>query len=318
MRVAAGFLAGVLLSGAGPDGPAICAAQEPGKPESAPKVTVTAPEPRYVAPTLKDQLGRIWAPVFINGRGPYRLVLDTGASHSAIIAQVAQELGLAPADTGNVLLHGVTGSATVAAVRADSLTVGDLQLATQMLPIVPDALGGAQGVLGVEGMANMRIFIDFMHDRINITRSHSRRAESGFIIIPVHLDAKGLLRTEVHIGGVRAQAIIDTGGQVTVGNLALKEALLRHQGDADLQDVSITGATDDVQPGQSHALPPILMGQAIIQRANITFSDLRIFDLWRVNSTPTLLIGMDTLGLLDTLVIDYQRQELQIRVRSAI
>ena len=48
------------------------------------EVIVTAPEPRYVAPTLRDRIGRVWAPVYINGQGPLRLVLDTGASTSAV------------------------------------------------------------------------------------------------------------------------------------------------------------------------------------------------------------------------------------------
>src|SRR5687768_2955516 len=51
------------------------------------EVLVTAPEPRYVAPTTRDRIGRIWAPVSINGRGPYRFVLDTGASRPAITQQ---------------------------------------------------------------------------------------------------------------------------------------------------------------------------------------------------------------------------------------
>ena len=50
-------------------------------------------EPRYVAPTRRDQIGRIWAPVLINGRGPFRLVLDTGASSSGVTAMVALALG---------------------------------------------------------------------------------------------------------------------------------------------------------------------------------------------------------------------------------
>jgi predicted aspartyl protease len=58
------------------------------------EILVEAREPRYVAPTRRDQIGRIWAPVFINGRGPFRLVLDTGASHSAITAMVALALGI--------------------------------------------------------------------------------------------------------------------------------------------------------------------------------------------------------------------------------
>src|SRR5690349_2010544 len=69
------------------------AAQTPALPA---EVVVQAPEPRFVARTLRDRIGRIWAPVLINGHGPFRLVLDTGASDSAITAPVAQALGLVP------------------------------------------------------------------------------------------------------------------------------------------------------------------------------------------------------------------------------
>ena len=41
-------------------------------------MVISAPEPRYVSPTRRDRIGRIWAPVFINDQGPFRLVLDTG------------------------------------------------------------------------------------------------------------------------------------------------------------------------------------------------------------------------------------------------
>jgi hypothetical protein len=45
------------------------------------------------------------------------------------------------------------------------------------------------------------------------------------------------------------------------------------------------------------------------------FSDLHIFEYWQLNSRPALIIGMDVLGALDTLIIDYRRKELQIKVR---
>ena len=44
------------------------------------EIIVQTREPRYVAPTRRDRIGRIWAPVLIDGKGPYRLVLDTGAT----------------------------------------------------------------------------------------------------------------------------------------------------------------------------------------------------------------------------------------------
>src|SRR5277367_6539915 len=65
-------------------------ATPPGASDEPPEIVVEAPEPRFVAPTRRDKIGRIWAPVMINGRGPFRLVLDTGASRSAVNAQVAE------------------------------------------------------------------------------------------------------------------------------------------------------------------------------------------------------------------------------------
>ncbi len=70
--------------------PAVSAADE------VEEVVIAAPEPRYVAPTRRDQIGRIWAPVFINNQGPFRLVLDTGANRSCVIAKVASRLQLTP------------------------------------------------------------------------------------------------------------------------------------------------------------------------------------------------------------------------------
>ena len=43
--------------------------------------------------------------------------------------------------------------------------------------------------------------------------------------------------------------------------------------------------------------------------------DMRIFETWKMTKEPVLLIGMDTIGQLDTLVIDYRLRELQLRMR---
>src|ERR1700723_3078989 len=110
------------------------------------EIMVEAPEPRYVSPTRRDQIGRIWAPVMINGHGPFRLVLDTGASHSAVTALVALALGIPTDQSPAVVMRGVTGSATVPTIHVDSVSVGDLSMDATFLPIVPDALGGAEGV----------------------------------------------------------------------------------------------------------------------------------------------------------------------------
>src|SRR5205823_2304424 len=133
-------------------------AAPPDPTEALSEIVVQAPEPRFVASTRRDRIGRIWAPVAINGRGPFRLVLDTGASRSAINAQVAGSLGLSPDPSRSVLLRGVTGTITVPAVRVESFAVGDVIQTRETLPIVTDALGGAEGVLGTEALGGMRVY----------------------------------------------------------------------------------------------------------------------------------------------------------------
>ncbi|HEX9706817.1 MAG TPA: retropepsin-like aspartic protease, partial [Steroidobacteraceae bacterium] len=89
-------------------------------------IAVTADEPRFVAPTRRDRIGRIWAPVSINGQGPFRLVLDTGASHSALTARVAEALGIPVDPSHSVMLRGATGSVAVPVIPVRTLEVGDL------------------------------------------------------------------------------------------------------------------------------------------------------------------------------------------------
>ena len=278
-----------------------------------PEVVVQAPEPRYVAPTLRDKIGRIWAPVLINGRGPFRLVLDTGASDCAITAPVATALGLTPESSHVVLVQGVAGSAIVPTVRVDSLSVGDLDLTSATLPIMPDALGGADGVLGTAGLKDKRIDIDFRHDRITIVRSHEQHAPLGFVTLPLERSGPGLLMVTASVARVRVHAVIDTGAERSIGNEALRRALVgRHaQGTPD----QIFDVTTHVQGGEMFESPPIEMGGLEIHGARITYGEVRIFEHWQLTQQPTLLIGMDALGLLDELIIDYRRRELQLRTR---
>jgi hypothetical protein len=281
------------------------------------EIMVEAREPRYVSPTRRDQIGRIWAPVVINGRGPFRLVLDTGASHSAITALVALALGIPTDQSPPVILRGVTGYATVPTVRVDSLSVGDLSVDQAVLPIVPDALGGAEGVLGAEGLVGKRVFIDFRHDQINIAFSRNERSGRGFYTIPFHAVGGTLVVVDAIVGNIHTKAIIDTGGQATIANLALRDALVRSRTVLRGKYDQIIGATKDVQQGELLSTPDIEIGSIKIADPTVTYGDLYIFKQWKMTRQPAILIGMDTLGLLDTLIIDYKRHELQMRMMHA-
>jgi predicted aspartyl protease len=281
------------------------------------EVIVVAPEPRYVAPTQRDRIGRVWVPVMINGQGPFRLVLDSGAMRSAVNMNVVQALRLRTDVSPPVMLLGVTGKAVAPTIVVDNISVGDLSVGPSVLPIIADAFGGAEGLLGMLGMENKRIYIDFRNDFINISLSRNRRAAAGFETIPFRKDPLNLLVVSARAGGLPVRAIIDTGAQASLGNEALRFALQRQINRKRQSKDEITGATGDMQTGIGVQITPIEIGEISIRDAHVTFGDMHIFERWDIGEEPALVIGMDILGLLDTLVIDYHRQELHIKLRRA-
>jgi len=280
------------------------------------EVLVTAPEPRYVAPSLRDRIGRIWAPVYIDGQGPLRLVLDTGATTSALTHDVANLLAL-PADRSRrVLLRGTTGVAPATLVKAKRVEIGDFLAENQRLVLVEDAFGGADGVLAPGTLSERRIVAEFRKDRIEITRSRGQPAPPGFSTIPVQFAPKRVPWVEAWVGPVKVKAVIDTGAQQTLGNVALRMALIeaRRRGVEGYPE-DVIGVTGDVQDGISLRVPTIRLGSVRINHARINFLDLHIFEHWRLNDEPAMLIGMDVIGVLDTFILDYRRRELQIQTR---
>jgi len=280
------------------------------------EVVVTAPEPRYVAPTLRDRIGRIWAPVFIDGQGPFRFVLDTGATTVALSRDAATLLGLRLDRARQVQLRGTTGATMVPQIAVDRVEIGDFLVENQRVILVDDAFGGADGVLATRLLSDRRIFVEFRKDRIEITRSRGQPAPLGFTTIPVKFASRQVPWVDAWIGPVKVKAVIDTGAQQTLGNLALRVALAAaRRRTMELRNEGVIGVTGDVQEGQSAGVPVIRLGNVQISNARVNFVDLHIFEHWRMLDEPAILIGMDVIGVLDTFILDYRRRELQLLPR---
>lgn len=288
-------------------------ADVPNTPLTAEEVIVTAPEPRYVAPTLRDRIGRIWAPVYIDGKGPFRLVLDTGANRSVVTHATAQRLGKEAQTSKSVRLHGVTGMAQVPTIDIETLEVGDLLLEGRRMPVVPNVFGGAEGALGTEGLKDKRIFIDFKNDEISILRSKRQPPGAGFTRIPVKMRNGRLLMFEIELGGVRTLAMLDTGAQTTIGNNRLREALLRRARNS--QETEVIGVTLDSATVHAIQAPPVDIGGIKISGMQVAFGDIYIFEAWKLTKEPAVLIGMDVIGVLEAIVIDYRLRELHLKAR---
>jgi predicted aspartyl protease len=273
-------------------------------------------EALYAARTRLDRIGRILAPVMINGQGPFRFVLDSGANHSVVTARLAEQLHLIRSPDAATLLNGVTGSELVPTANVARLETGDLVQTDLRVPVLENVMGGADGILGMQGFEGMRITVDFLADRVTIARSHNQRAPWNFYTAHGRLKFGRLLVVDARVGGVSAKAVIDTGAERTLANLALRDALLRHehfgQGKSPTE---VMGVTSALQKGDVMPTPPIKLGEAVITDVAVTYGDIYVFKLWELGKEPALLVGMDVLGVLHKLVLDFRRKELQLLTR---
>ena len=270
----------------------------------------------YAAPTRSDRIGRIAAPVMINGQGPFRMILDTGASQSVITKHVVDKLGLLLTPESQLMLHGVTGSLAVPAVRLDTFETGDLIQRDLKVAVLGSVMGGADGILGVQGFDGLRVTVDFSDDEITIARSRGQRARFHEGTIAATLRFGRLMVVDGHVGRIRVKAVIDTGAEMTLGNLALRDALLergRYKNAPD--DAFVIGLNDATQSGRFLRTPRIRLGDADIDGLHIIYGDIHVFKLWELEEEPAILVGMDVLGSLERLVIDYRREEIQFRSR---
>lgn len=267
---------------------------------------MAAKPPLPGAPTTRDRRGRIIVQVMIDGKGPFRFLVDTGANSSMVTPALVQKLALAPVASASEQVQGITGSERLPWAQIDSLRIGDIVKRNLRLPIGDSpVLDGIDGILGLAGFGAVRVVVDFHDNRVIIDRS-SPGGLPGFLDIEAERTPGGLLVMPARVGNVKVAAVIDTGATVTLGNSALRQALLR---DAARQpaNTQIFGVTRQTSKGGVAASPEVYLGAAAIEHLAIVYADIPIFKVWHLDSRPALIIGMNVLSTVEVLALDYPR-----------
>ncbi len=272
---------------------------------------------QYAIPTRVDRIGRIVVPVKLNGHGPFRLMLDTGATHSVITNATAQQLDVDMTTATIAPVQGVMGRVTAPTARISELRAGSLKLHDLTMPIIDGSVvTELDGILGAEGLGNKVVTADFINDRIKIVDSSGLRPVNRYAIIKFELVSHRLIVVDALVGRHPVRAVIDTGGSGTIGNLALLKELTNQSTHQELNlDTDIIDITNTSKDGHMLQVPRIRLDNATITDATIIAGDFEIFRIWHLDQRPALLIGMDVLGQLGELSIDYKRHELWILER---
>ncbi|HYG28572.1 MAG TPA: retroviral-like aspartic protease family protein [Caulobacteraceae bacterium] len=290
---------------------------------SLPTPPIGTPENDVALKTSFDTVRRMTVPVFVNKSGPYDFVVDTGANHSVMAIERASELQLPSA--GQAAVHGIAGVNPAETVMVRNLSVGRLSSRGIRMPLLPRQHLGAEGLLGVDVLANRRVKLDFRNNSFAIsasrgystaTRGHatrlSRRDESSVFVVPARQRFGQLTIVDAEFEGVPVTAFLDSGAEMTVANLACRNAIVARQPwrIPEFLSVEVVSATGQSVMGELSRIPPLRLGGLKIGNLVCVFADLHTFRIWDLADKPAILVGVDVMRHFEAVELDFGRREV--------
>ncbi|WP_430427248.1 aspartyl protease family protein [Parasphingorhabdus sp.] len=289
------------------------AAAIPVEPETEAIIADTLPD-EFINPSsekiaiAQDALARMTVAVNIQDGGPYEFIIDTASQRTILSKEIAGSLALELEDEVNIVA--LAGSTVVQTVYVPSITVGQRSYDGLVSPTFRSSNIGADGVLGLDSLQGQRILFDFVGRNIAVEdtqeklKSRSRRE----IVVTARRRSGQLIFTNATIAGIKTNVIIDTGGELSIGNKALQRRLrLRSSAMTQIDLVDVTGRSVPADYGIAKEL---LIGRARFGVIPIAFADIAPFKALGLDKKPALFLGMDALRKFDRVAIDFANRKI--------
>jgi predicted aspartyl protease len=297
-------------------GAAMLALASAARGQSAPGTGLAEPLPAEI----KVSAHHLTLDVRINGQGPFRFVVDTGADRSLLAVDVAAALGL-PVGR-QVLVEGIIRSVMAETVPVRELSFGSVTCSDLTMPVLPRSLLQADGYLGLDTIGGHRVVFDFKNQKMEIGEptppTFITRLATNQTRIPAP-GPKGHLRSaDCRVDGVPTVAFIDTGAEVTTGNTPLLEALVRaNPAYRTTRPITLSGITGGSSTGQVVKVENIKLVNLEFSGCELAVADLQVFKIWELEEKPAILIGLNFLTQFARVSVDYGRKEIRLDLASA-
>ena len=262
-------------------------------------------------PIGKDIGDRMTVKVSVSGQGPYKFLVDTGAERTIISKELAHSLQLA--DGKGAVLHSVIGVNDVDTVFIPHLQVSNNVISVVDAPALAQSNIGADGMLGIDSLRSQRVLFDFKAQTMSITPSSRpvERLDGQTIVVRARARNGRLIFTQAQIDGQRVTVIVDTGSQVTIGNLALQRALMKRRLWTVPNPVTIESVTGEKLSAKVAEIERLELGDVRIEDLAVAFTDAHIFKQLNLKDDPALLLGMNAMRAFDRISIDFTSKKVR-------
>ena len=257
---------------------------------------------------------RMTVEVRVNGRGPYRFLVDSGADSSVVGQRIARDLNL-PAGTPAVL-HGTTGSAVVNRVLVDELLLGQGIIHNLEVPALSEGDLGGEGLIGIDALVEQRLMMDFEKRVIKVEDARQKaQVLDGEIVVKARRRRGQLILTQVRAANLPVDAVIDTGSEISIGNVKLRDKLIKGNRDK-FVTIAITGVTGETIDLQIARVAELRLGSVTLKNVPIAFADVPPFKVFGLTEEPSLLLGTDLLETFRRVSLDFRARKVRFQLKK--
>lgn len=258
-----------------------------------------------------DNADRMTVPVSVGGKGPYQFLVDTGSERTVISRELAKQLRLTSGRAA--ILHSVMGANDVATVHIPHLRVSGNVISVIDAPALGASNIGADGMLGIDSLRSQRVLFDFKAKTMSITPSNQplERMDGDTIVVRARSRNGRLIFTQARIDGKKISVIVDTGSQVTIGNMAMQKLLVRRGHHLLPDGVMIESVTGEQMSARVARVPVVELGGLHLKDLSVAFADAHIFRQLKLEDKPTLLLGMNAMKAFDRISIDFAAKKVR-------
>jgi predicted aspartyl protease len=174
---------------------------------------------------MLERFGKPYVMVRINGRGPYRFVIDTGTGADAFVSpELADELHLPTVAEVVVRDPSLRGGQHVGLVALDSIELAGVEFhdIRAIRHAITGEAGTCQGLLGFTLFRDYLLTLDFPKREV-ILATGALQQDGEKTVLPFRMP-DGVPITSLRVSGRQVEAQLDSGG----GGLTLPEELASH------------------------------------------------------------------------------------------
>jgi len=260
----------------------------------------------------KDIGGRMTVPVRVVGRGPWRFLVDTGADRTTISSDLAASLRLVSGEPA--LVHSVTAVHMVKTATVPHLQLSRSEIHNVSAPLLNASDMGADGILGVDSLRSQRVMFDFDKNMMSIVPSRDRDiiTDPDAVVVYGKLRNGRLVLTDAFAEDNEVTVVLDTGSDVCIGNIAMKDKLEKHHAIKTAGEVELLSVTGEKLHGSYSIVRRLKMGGVTLSNVVVVFADARIFQDLNLNDRPAVLLGMNAMRAFKKVSIDFEHKKFRV------